>query len=438
MLVSKFGGTSLADADQIKKVIAIVQSNPERQYIVVSAPGKRHAGDQKITDLFKEWHRHQELKLSLTEIRRIISARYIGIMRGLELGSKLQSDLTQELDEIQDKIAGGASIDYAMSRGEYLSGKIMAVALGYDFVDPATCVYFDEHGKFLNDYRVLCEALQGRRVAVIPGFYGSKPDGSIKTFSRGGSDITGAIVARAVGAETYENWTDVSGLLMADPRVVDNPRTIREVTRRELRELSYMGASVFHEEAMFPMFGTSIVTNIRNTNNPDDEGTYIVADGDRQANAGVITGVAGRKNFTVITVEKQMMNQEVGFVRRILTALEANGISFEHVPSGIDTLSVIIGDDQLDGKLQTVLDEIRQSCQPDTIEAYPNMAMIAIVGRAMVHVPGTAARVFTALANAGINIRMMNQGSSEISIIIGVENDDYENAVRAIYGAFVW
>jgi len=431
MKVSKFGGTSLADANQIRKVLAIVQSDPERQFVVVSAPGKRNPQDRKITDLLYEWQRHQALRLSSDEIRQIVEARYAEIIR--DLGIKF--DLETELEEIGRRILEGASSDYAASRGEYLSGKIIAAALGYKFVDPATCISFDKQGRYEKSDNRLRPVLQGRKV-VIPGFYGSMPDGSIKTFSRGGSDITGAIVAEAMGAKVYENWTDVSGLLMADPRVVDGPRKIEIVTYRELRELSYMGANVFHEEAIFPVQEAGIATNIRNTNDPSDVGTYIVAERNVEKSGNLITGVAGRKNFTVITVEKKM-NQEVGFVRRILTVLETNSISFEHMPSGIDTLSIIIDDRQIDGKLEKILSEIRESCSPDTIEVYPHMAMIAIVGQAMAHTPGVAAKVFAALAKEGINIRMINQGSSEISIIIGIENDDYENAVRAIYGAFV-
>lgn len=432
MKVSKFGGTSLADANQIRKVLKIIQSDPERQYVVVSAPGKRNPEDRKITDLFYEWHRHQELHLSSDEIRQIIEVRYTEIIR--DLGIKF--NLEAELVEIEKKIVNGASSDYAASRGEHLNGKIVAVALGYQFIDPATCIHFDQHGRYCKSDEQLHSVLQRRKV-VIPGFYGSLPDGSIKTFSRGGSDITGAIVASAIGADIYENWTDVSGLLMADPRIVENPRKIKTVTYRELRELSYMGANVFHEEAMFPVQEAGIATNIRNTNSPGEIGTYIVTEINQQESTNIVTGVAGRKNFTVITVEKKMMNQQVGFVRRILTVLETNEISFEHMPSGIDTLSIIIEDKQLNGRLEKVLDEIRENCSPDTIETYPDMAMVAIVGQAMAHTPGVAARVFTALAKKGINIRMINQGSSEISIIIGIENNDYENAVRTIYDTFV-
>ncbi len=432
MKVSKFGGTSLADAHQIKKVMAIIQSDPERQCIVVSAPGKRSPGDRKITDLFYEWHRHHELQLSSDEIRKIIEDRYAEIIRDLEI----KFDLKREMEEIDQKIRRGYTADYAASRGEYLCGMIIATALGYEFEDPATFIYFDNHGSFLKVEEKLPRFLRGRKV-VIPGFYGSKRGGSIKTFSRGGSDITGALVACAIEASLYENWTDVSGLLMADPRVVDRPKGIGTLTYRELRELTYMGANVFHEEAVFPVQEAGITTNIRNTNEPSNPGTYIVADTSERIHESIITGIAGRKNFTVITIEKKMMNQEVGFVRKILHVLEVNGISFEHMPSGIDTLSIIIDDKQLQGKLTRVTNEIRESCLPDTIQICPNMAMIAIVGKAMAHTPGVAAKVFSALANERVNIRMINQGSSEISIIVGIADNDYEKAVRAIYSAFV-
>ena len=430
MKVSKFGGSSLADANQIKKAIAIIQADPERAYIVVSAPGKRNLLDEKITDLFSDWHKGDQT--SAKQAKDIILARYSEIVS--ELG--ISFDLTEELAEIEFKIDQGASKDYAISRGEYLNGKIMALALNFDFVDAESCIFFYGDGKPIKNDPKIREIIQGRRV-VIPGFYGIAPSGEVKTFSRGGSDITGAIIARAVGAKLYENWTDVSGLLMADPRVVHQPKQIHSITYRELRELTYMGANVFHEEAMFPVQEAGITTNIRNTNNPNDSGTYIVNRKDTDHDKGSIVGLAGRKNFTVITIEKIMMNQQVGFVRRMLTVLEENEISFEHMPSGIDTLSIIIDDKQLNGKLEKIVRQIKLECLPDTLEVYPNMAMIAVVGRTMVHVPGMAAKIFTAVANEKINIRMINQGSSEISIILGVENDDYENTVRAIYKTFV-
>ncbi len=432
MKVSKFGGTSLADANQIRKVITIIQSDRERQFVVVSAPGKRDQYDRKITDLLYEWYRQCELQMSSEEIRQIIMDRYTKIV--LDLGVNINMEI--EFTEISQQINKGTSADYVASRGEYLIGKIVAVALGYEFIDPALCIHFDNHGSHDKDYEGIRSMLQGRRV-VIPGFYGSLLDGSIKTFSRGGSDITGAIIARSIGASLYENWTDVSGLLMADPRIVQSPRKMDIVTYRELRELTYMGANVFHEEAMFPVQEAGISTNIRNTNDPCNNGTYIIAEGNLRKDTGVIIGIAGRRDFSVIKVEKVMMNQQIGYVRKILSILEANRISFEHMPSGIDTLSIIIDNRQFNGNSEKIIREIKEECSPDTIDMYPNMAMIAIVGRAMIRSIGVAAKIFTAIANAGINIRMINQGSSEISIMIGIENDDYESAVRAIYGAFV-
>ncbi len=434
LIVAKFGGTSLADADQFKKVIEIVKSDKGRQYVVVSAPGKRNPQDQKITDLFYEWHRLCQLRLSSDEVRDVIKERYQSIVDGLGINFPV----AEELDNIGWHICEGVSADYAASRGEYLSAMIMAKALpGYEFVDAAELIRFDEQGRYqkISDHGI--SNMIGRQRIVIPGFYGSMPDGSVKTFSRGGSDITGAIIARAVSAGRYENWTDVSGLLMADPRVVNNPRKIEVVTYRELRELAYMGANVFHEEAMFPVQDAGIITNIRNTNNPSDQGTLIMPDFPKRQGQCVIAGVAGRKNFTVITVEKALMNQQVGFVRRILTILEEKGISFDHMPTGVDTLSLVIEDKQLYGKIEEIVYEIKEKCSPDLVEIFPDMAMLAVVGRGMAHTPGVAAKIFAALAAEKINVRMIDQGSSEISILIGVENNDYENAVRAIYGAFV-
>ena len=433
MKVCKFGGTSLANAVQIEKVIKIIQSDPERRCIVVSAPGKRNSQDKKITDLLHELPRNYGINRKYSDATLVtIKDRYFEIAG--DLGIRI--DLESEFDEIERSFYSGCSLDYLISRGEYLSGKIVSTALGYDFVDPADCIFFNNQGRCVKSFSHFKPKFSGRKI-VVPGFYGSMPDGSIKTFSRGGSDITGAIVASAVGAEVYENWTDVSGLLMTDPKIVSRPKKIEIVTYRELRELSYMGASVFHEEATFPVQKAGIKINIRNTDNPNHPGTFVVPENGFQKGENIITGIAGRKDFSVITVEKKMMNQEVGFVRIILTVLEENNISFEHIPSGIDTVSIIIDNQQLSGKLEKVKTQIRDRCQPDKIESCPGMAMIAVVGRAMAYTPGVAAKVFTALSKEGINIRMINQGSSEISIIIGVENGDYENAIRAIYGAFV-
>ena len=433
--VAKFGGSSLADANQIRKVMDIIRSDESRRIIVVSAPGKRHPQDKKITDLLYTWwhQQQQQLHVPIEGIRNEILARYAEIVSKLNI----KFDVAAELAKIDQSITHGASVDYAASQGEYLCAKILALALGYEFIDAVQCIHFDEQGRYKQDDERIRRFVDGKKV-VIPGFYGSMPDGSIKTFSRGGSDLTGAIVARAVSAAVYENWTDVSGLLMADPRVVKNPRKIKNVTHRELRELSYMGASVFHEEAMFPVQKAGIRTNICNTNDPNDQGTFIVsADPDRDPK-NIIVGVAGRKNFTVITLEKENMNAEIGFAIRILRVLEANEISFEHMPSGIDTLSVIIDDKFLtSGTLDKVMAEIKTLCSPETIEATRDLALIATVGQGMVHSPGVAKTLFDAVAKAGVNISIINQGSSEMNIIIGVKNDDFEKTVRAIYEAFV-
>ena len=433
--VCKFGGTSLADAEQIRKVQAIVRADPQRQYVVPSAPGKRTPDDRKITDLLYLCHEHAQQKISFDEVFELIAQRYRQIITDLDL----PTDIDQQLDKVKQDIANGASRDYAASRGEYLCGLIIADLLGYEFIDATELIHFHDQGAFNTDrtQQTIEERLANTTQAVVPGFYGAMLNGDIKTFSRGGSDITGAIVARGVAADVYENWTDVSGLLMADPRIINNPKTIDTVTYRELRELAYMGATVLHDEAIFPVRAAGIPVNIRNTNKPNDPGTTIVSEAQPITHLGTITGIAGRKDFTIIAIEKALMNQALGFGRRVLSVLETNGVSFEHMPSGIDTMSVVIADASLDGKLDKVLNEIRNECRPDSLETYPNMALIATVGRGMTHTPGTAAKLFAALAGAGINIRMIDQGSSEINIIVGVETSDFEKAMRVIYDAFV-
>jgi aspartate kinase len=365
----------------------------------------------------------------------VIENRYTDIVNGLGISL----DLNPYFDHIKDQIAKGASPDYAASRGEYLNGLILACFLGYDFIDPAELIYFDDTGAFDPDktYQTISEQLDDHSYAVIPGFYGSTASGKIKTFSRGGSDITGSIISYGINASVYENWTDVSGFLMADPKIVKDPKVIRKITYRELRELSYMGASVLHEESIFPVRKANIPVNIRNTNCPDNPGTLIVNDTKPVSLKGTITGIAGHKDFTVIAIEKDMMNTELGYCRRLLTILESNHISFEHIPSGIDTISIVIADSQLDGKLDHVLQQIEQECKPDSIEVFPNMALIETVGRGMAYTPGMAAKLFNSLYQANINIRMIDQGSSEINIIVGVETKDFEKAVQAIYHSFV-
>jgi aspartate kinase len=433
--VAKFGGTSLADANQIRKVKSIINADPDRRYIVPSAPGKRNSSDRKITDLLYLCHTHIQQNVPFDEVYQIVADRYLEIVHDLGLAL----DLEPILDDIKLHIMEGASADFTASRGEYLIGIILAKLLDFQFIDPEDIIYFNKFGRLDTERtrREISQHLSQYERAVVPGFYGRTHDGQIKTFPRGGSDITGAIVARGVHADIYENWTDVSGLLIADPNIISHPKSIDIVTYRELRELAYMGAHVLHDEAIFPVREAGIPVLIKNTNNPDDPGTLIVKDADPITHTGTITGIAGRKDFTVIVIEKTLMNVELGFGRRLLSVLEVNGISFEHMPSGIDTISVVIADSQLEGKLDKVTQEIKAECNPNSIEVFPNMALIATVGRGMAYTPGIAAKLFTALGNKKINVRMIDQGSSEINIIVGVETNDFEAAVRAIYEAFV-
>jgi aspartate kinase len=435
--VCKFGGSSVADAGQLRKVRSIVEAEAERCFVVPSAPGRRSPDDTKVTDLLYGLHAAQACGEPIDPLFRALSERYEKIAADLGLDCGLDAALA----EVHDRIRAGASADYAASRGEYLSGILLASLLDRPFVDPAEIIRFDEHGRFLTEetQRAVAARLADAGRAVIPGFYGGMPDGTIKTFSRGGSDVTGAIVARGVGASLYENWTDVSGLLMTDPRIVDSPRTIESLTYRELRELAYMGATVLHDEAIFPVREAGIPVQIRNTNDPDAPGTTISRGGgaDDEPHTGRITGIAGRRDFTILALEKTLMNAEVGFGRRLLGVLERHQISWEHMPSGIDTLSVVLRDTVMDGRLDELLREIERECAPDAIEVQSGIALIATVGRGMSHVPGSAAKLFGALADAGINIRMIDQGSSELNIIVGVENADFERAVRAIYNGFL-
>jgi len=435
IVVAKFGGTSLADPAQFKKVREIVMSDERRRYVVPSAPGKRYTDDTKITDLLYLYHSQITRGMSADRIYDIIVDRFGSIIDEL----LLFVDIRPYIEKIKLDIEGGASADYAASRGEYLCGIILAAYLKYDFIDPAEIIFFNETGKFNDEatQQAVSSKLSLYERAVIPGFYGSMPNGHIKTFSRGGSDITGALIARGVGAGLYENWTDVSGFLVADPKIVKNPKLIEKVTYRELRELSYMGASVLHEDSIYPVQRAGIPINIKNTNAPHDKGTMIVQDAEPVTYNGGITGIAGRKDFTVIAMEKTFMNMELGFGRKLLSILEDKEISFEHMPSGIDTISLVIADLQLDGKLDFVVLEIEKHLKPDKIEVFKNMALIATVGQGMAYTPGMASRLFAALAEESINVRMIDQGPSEINIIIGVEGKDFENAVKAIYRAFV-
>lgn len=432
--VVKFGGSSLASAKQFQKVGEIIRADESRRYVVPSAPGKRSSSDTKVTDLLYDCYAAAERGEDFSGKLLAIEARYNEIIDGLGLTLTLKEDL----EVICRNFEVGAGMDYAASRGEYLNGKIMAAYLNYEFIDAAEVVFFDDNGNFDAEKTnaVLSERLAGVERAVIPGFYGSMESGEVKTFSRGGSDITGSIVAKAIKADIYENWTDVSGVLVADPRIIENPEPIKTITYRELRELCYMGFNVLHEDAIFPVRKEGIPINIRNTNRPEDEGTMIVESTCRNSDY-TITGIAGKKGFVAINIEKDMMNAEIGFGRKVLEAFEENGISFEHVPSGIDTMTVFVHQEEFEGKEQNVLSAIHRLAAPDSIDLEANLALVAVVGRGMKSNRGTAARIFAALAHNNINIKMIDQGSSELNIIIGVRNEDFENAIKAIYDIFV-
>ncbi len=432
--VVKFGGSSLASAEQFKKVGNIIRAEEERKFVVPSAPGKRFSKDTKVTDMLYQCYALAEKGESFKEKLEAIKARYQEIIDGLELTLSLED----EFKTIEKNFKAKAGENYAASRGEYLNGIIMANYLGYTFIDAAEVIFFKGNGDFDADKTndVLSARLKDCKNAVVPGFYGSLPDGTVKTFSRGGSDVTGSIVAKAVKADVYENWTDVSGFLIADPRIIDKPAAIEVITYRELRELAYMGATVLHEDAIFPVRQQGIPINIRNTNAPEDEGTWIVGS-TCQKSKYVITGIAGKKGFCAVNIEKDKMNSEIGFGRKVLQAFEENGISFEHVPSGIDTMTVFVHQDEFMHKEQKVVAGLHRLADPDTIDIESDLALIAVVGRGMKSTRGTAGRVFAALAHANINVKMIDQGSSELNIIIGVANEDFEQAIKAIYDIFV-
>lgn len=437
--VVKFGGSSLADAHQFKKVGKIIRKDVDRRYVVPSAPGKRSPDDTKVTDMLYSCYaqallEEEDSQESFETLLGAIRERYESIIR--ELGLSLS--LEEEFRSIRENFTRKVGRDYAASRGEYLNGRIMAEYLGYEFIDAAEVICFDEAGNFDGEktQEILSERLASTERVVIPGFYGAMPDGKIKTFSRGGSDITGSIVAGAVHADLYENWTDVSGFLVADPRIVENPKEIDVITYRELRELSYMGATVLHEDAIFPVRKEGIPINIRNTNAPEDKGTLIV-EATCQKPRFIITGIAGKKDFAAVTVEKAMMNSEVGFCRKVLQVFEENGISIEHMPSGIDTMSVFVHQDELKEMEQKVIAGIHREVEPDVLELESDLALVAVVGRGMRTTRGTSGRIFSALAHANIEVKMIDQGSSGLNVIIGVPNDDFEAAVKAIYDIFV-
>ena len=424
----------MADAAQFKKAADIVLYDESRIYVVPSAPGKRYPADTKVTDLLLKLYESAVKGEDFTEKLNVIRKRYSEIIDGLGLDLSLD----EEFETIERVMKEDPQRDYAASRGEYLNGRIMAACLGFEFIDPFEVIFFNEEGN-LNTYKtekVLSARLKKCRHAVIPGFYGQGKDGRIKTFSRGGSDVTGSIVAGAARVDIYENWTDVSGFLVADPRIVNDPVAIHTITYRELRELSYMGASVLHEDAIFPVRSKGIPINIRNTNKPSEEGTWIVESTAKKPKY-TITGVAGRKGYCAVLITKAMMNSEVGFGRKVLQAFEENGVSFEHMPSGIDTMTVVVHESDFMDNEQRIVSAIHRMASPDSVEIETDLSLIAVVGRGMKSMRGTAARIFSALAHARVNIRMIDQGSSELNIIVGVENKDFETAIRAIYKIFV-
>ncbi|MDD3335368.1 MAG: aspartate kinase [Eubacteriales bacterium] len=434
-IVAKFGGSSLSDATQFKKVKGIIEKDERRCYVVPSAPGRRFSDDEKVTDLLYRTFRAKRDGEDYHLPFRLIRQRFMEIASDL----MLSIDIKAHLDRIEAAVEAGASEDFCASRGEYLNGLLLADYLGYTFVDPKDLIFFFNDGSFDSErtHQVMAKRLEQVPRAVIPGFYGSIGDGEIHTFSRGGSDVTGSIVARAAYAELYENWTDVNGFLMADPHIVPNARPIRHITYRELRELSYMGATVLHEDSVFPVHRAGIPTNIRNTNDPDNEGTMIMHGAVEEHNPYVITGIAGRLGFSVLSVEKAMMNSEIGFGRKVLQAVEENGLSFEHMPTGIDTMCVVLPTAELEPVKKQVVKRIMELTAPDALTIHDHMGIIATVGRGMVHNPGTAARLFSALSREKVNVRMIDQGSSELSILVGVDGSEFQRAIHAIYDEFV-
>ncbi len=434
-VVVKFGGSSLANSEQFKKVKSIVESDKKRRYVVPSAPGKSYPDDTKVTDLLYILEDLFNLEQDYSKVLANIKSVYNGIAEGVGI----TIDLDPYFDDILKELGEGASKEYIASRGEFLNGILLSKYLGYEFIDPKEVIFFDAKGNFDADvtYTIGKKRLDGVEKAVIPGFYGSLPNGKVKTFSRGGSDLTGSIISRLVGASLYENWTDVSGFLIADPRIVDKPKGISKISYRELRELSYMGASILHDEAIFPVISKGIPINIKNTNAPKDEGTFIVDEDSLDNDSTWITGIAGRKDFTVIYIEKVKLNQDKSFHRKLMSILESYDIYLEHMPSSIDSISLIIDDDVEEPKVKDIIEDIRLICKPDSVGYTKNISLITVVGHGMKNTSGTSATLFTGLANAGINVKLIIQGSSEVNIIVGISDEDYEKAIKSVYDVFL-
>lgn len=436
--VAKFGGTSLADAKQFKKVHDIVCNDEERRYVVVSAPGKRFKDDNKITDLLYLTYAHIKYSVPYGSILKVIEDRFNQIKNELNINT----DLEGEFKTIRENLDKKCEEDYIVSRGEYLCALLMSDYLKCDFVDAKDVIFFNYDDTINKEktHKKLSEVLANSNKAIIPGFYGSYPDGSIKTFSRGGSDITGAIVSNVMGADIYENWTDVSGFLTADPKIVENPKQIKHITYRELRELSYMGASVLHEEAVFPVRQAGIPINIKNTNEPENPGTLIIRDdqaAEDYADGDIITGIAGKKDFSFFHIHKEHMANEVGIIKKALEVFEERGISIDHIPSGIDSFTIVLPSNSVEKVSHQIVEELKEKCKTENVQVYRHISLITTVGIKMAYQPGVSAKLFTALGSKNINIRMIDQGSSEINIIVAVEDKDFEEAIRAIYDAFI-
>ncbi|NLK65397.1 MAG: aspartate kinase [Tissierellia bacterium] len=436
--VAKFGGTSLADAKQFKKVHDILCNDEERRYVVVSAPGKRFKDDNKITDLLYLTYAHIKYSVPYGSILKVIEDRFNQIKNELNINT----DLEGEFKTIRENLDKKCEEDYIVSRGEYLCALLMSDYLNCDFVDAKDVIFFNYDDTINKEktHKKLSELLANSNKAIIPGFYGSYPDGSIKTFSRGGSDITGAIVSNVMGADIYENWTDVSGFLTADPKIVENPKQIKHITYRELRELSYMGASVLHEEAVFPVRQAGIPINIKNTNEPENPGTLIIRDdqaGEDYADGDIITGIAGKKDFSFFHIHKEHMANEVGIIKKALEVFEERGISIDHIPSGIDSFTIVLPSNSVEKVSHQIVEELKEKCKTENVQVYRHISLITTVGIKMAYRPGVSAKLFTALGSKNINIRMIDQGSSEINIIVAVEDKDFEEAIRAIYDAFI-
>jgi len=433
LVVAKFGGSSVANTSQFQKVKAIVEAKENRKVIIVSALGKKEKNDSKITDLLYLLHAHLRYSVPYDNVFSMIKNRFCNIKEELQLKIDLESEFNQLAKELNKEL----SMEYLASRGEYITAKMVAEYLGYTFVDAKDLICFDYSG-LVNDKeteKAINEAYQKYHKIVIPGFYGAYPNGTIKTFSRGGSDITGAIVAKALGATVYENWTDVSGILMADPKVIDNPKRINQITYNELRELSYMGASVLHEETVFPVQEGNIPINILNTNEPENPGTIITENCDD--NSQIITGIAGKKHFTSFTVTKTHNADKLSVLRAVLNVFDKYKVNVEHIPTSIDSFSVVVANSDVEKCIYDLVSEINKNEEVKNIIVDNDISLIAVVGRNMVTKPGISGKVFGIIGNENINIKMIAQGSQELTIIVGVCNKDFEKTIKAVYDNLV-